>query len=349
LVVTAKDDPKRRGVVVWSNGRGIKGHYRMFADDSYVIQKGTGGAYVIGNDVDSWVPVSETEWSAVERVISSSARWEPVTWDDPAENDDHGFALMAALLPSSEQDRVFGDGDWPCDYLSLAKSVAEWLDESTVAANDSATNGVGMDPFTDAQAAHDAAGHVSDTWRTCGASECRAAQETLAKSVAEWLDPSTDAQADVVTLAPGMLAPCCDHCGCQPGDRTGHDDYCATDGCVGSCAPDAPEPDIRVVMPNAAMAEKMTLAIRCANAEAALAAQSTDLRAARARIEALEESLRVANAEVEAYHVLHERISSRVGFIRLGHGDPVRWGNEISDAFTELKNTLESTLTKGGE
>ena len=281
LVVTAKDDPGRRGVVVWSNGRGVKGHYRMFADDSYVIQT-MAGAYAIGNDVGSWGPVPETEWSSIERVISASARWEPVTWDDPAENDDHGFALMAALLPPPERDRVFGNGDWPCDYLSLAKSVAEWLDESAVVANGSATNGVGVDPATDAQADngtqtdHDAAGHVSATWRTCGAPECRE-----------------------------MFAPCCDHCGCQLGDRTGHDDYCATDGCVGSSDASthgAPEEKLRAIAEAALIdwsSELPTPALRAFHTAArpskvvelldAFDAQSAELAAARAVVEAARE------------------------------------------------------------
>ena len=29
------------------------------------------------------------------------------------------------------------------------------------------------------------------------------------------------------------FAPCCDHCGCKPSERIGHDDYCATSGCPG--------------------------------------------------------------------------------------------------------------------
>lgn len=129
LGAVVTDEISRRGVVVWSNGRGIHGHARMFADDSYVIQTDSGG-FVVGNVPDEWTRLPEGRWSAKERVLSAQATWEPPTWPEPAENDEFGFALLRALLPPAIRDDVFGDISWPCSYTELAIEVARWLDRS---------------------------------------------------------------------------------------------------------------------------------------------------------------------------------------------------------------------------
>lgn len=122
----------QRGVVIWSNGRGEGGHYRMLGDESYVIQM-VPGLYSVGNMVEDWYVIPEDEWTTSERVLGASVSWERPDWKDDEDSlqeyDDYGFACMRALLPPSVQDVVFGDGDWPMTYQELALFVADWMDD----------------------------------------------------------------------------------------------------------------------------------------------------------------------------------------------------------------------------
>lgn len=123
-----------RGVVIWSNGRGIQGHLRCLAEQTYVIQM-VPGIYVVGNAVSEWTPVPEGEWTAPERVLCASCSWEWPSWkdDDPDalnESDEFGFAILRALLPASAVDQVFNDYHFPMSYEELGIAVAEWLEDT---------------------------------------------------------------------------------------------------------------------------------------------------------------------------------------------------------------------------
>lgn len=121
-----------RGTVVWSNGKGIHGHFRLNSADSYVIEHDH-GHYIIGNMVSAWKHVPEVEWTTRERVLSELVAWEFPTWRDPEEGipeaDELGFALMRGLLPPDIRDEIFSDSHWPMNYEELAMSVARWLDD----------------------------------------------------------------------------------------------------------------------------------------------------------------------------------------------------------------------------
>lgn len=131
-VVQSRDSYATRGVVVWSNGMGLKGHLRLSKADSYVIEHGI-GHYVVGNSVGDWVQIPDVEWTTKERVLSELVCWDIPPWvdheDGIAENDELGFALMRGLLPTRARDEIFGEFSWPTSYEELALSIARWLDE----------------------------------------------------------------------------------------------------------------------------------------------------------------------------------------------------------------------------
>lgn len=134
-VVRKKDDAAHRGVVIWSNGRGIRGDLRIFSTDTYVIERAP-GLHSIGDAADWWEVVPREEATAYERVIGASAAWEPPTWADEDginDCDSYAFAVMSALFSEAEHERVFGEGNWPVDFLGLAKTVARWIDHSLAA------------------------------------------------------------------------------------------------------------------------------------------------------------------------------------------------------------------------
>ena len=114
-----------RGVVIWYRGRGMRSP--IFDGDAYVICRRP-GVYTCGNAEDDWTTLPEHEWTAVERVRSAMALWEPAPWNDPAENDSYEFAVLTALLPPSRREAVFNDSSWPVDNTELALAVAEWID-----------------------------------------------------------------------------------------------------------------------------------------------------------------------------------------------------------------------------